>query len=290
MKENRTILEVVEFGAKLDWLTLSAPVDREQARGFHRFARNYMLRERERYNVQTEAKLRGYSGVQVADSKHVRRAYDGHEMLIVSGEHSNRLVEEVILDGTQAKITRIDARVLARCREPVFNYPELLRSGIISARTESGKKERKKLTLYDSRVGCDGICVGSRSSERYVRIYDHEAKHGDKAGGVLWAHEGEFKGDSAQKFFEGYRDSTHRAAYCAGVMKRTLQSMDINCPWLEEVAEVALVVGRKITTNEKRLAYQKKIGLPMLQHLVAEGHADEVRELLKAHGLDELFK
>lgn len=285
----RSFIRVEAYNAKLDWLTVTAPSGEGEASAFHAFARDYMKREEERMGPKTEAYIRGYSGIRVGDTQHVRRGYDGHEMIVASGERSNRLAEEIIAHEAPAKVRRIDARLLAECCEPVFNYPELLRREIIRAREEAGKAKRKKLALFDSSAGNDGITVGSRSSTSYLRIYDHEAKHGVRATGKSWAHEAEFKAEKAELFFQGFRTSGSRADYCAGVMHKVLRELDIPCEWLENMAVNELVVGRKITTNERRLNYQRKVGVPMLMKLVEDGHIDDVRDLLRAHGLDKLF-
>lgn len=290
MGEASSLLDVEQFGAKLDWVTLTTPKNADDAEHFRQFAWHYMERERERWGEGKTQTIAGYSGDKTGDTFFGSRHYDGHEMLVCSGEESNRLVEELIIHEVPARVRRIDARVLARASSSNFNYPEQVRQSILAAGTAEGKKRHKKVNLFGSARGSDGITVGARSSEKYVRIYDHDAKHCGGARGVLYAHEGEYKGRSAESFFEGYKNAPNRAAFCAGVVRSTLQSMRVPCDWLKDVQEAQIVVGRKITTNESRLAYQEKIGIPMLVDLVNGGCSEQVKALLEAAGLDQLFK
>lgn len=287
--EIRSFLDVLEFGARLDWLTFTASPIPAEAAEFHRFARHYMERERERWGNPKERKLGAYAGTCIADTSFLHRPYDKHEMLVCIGEHSNRLAEELIIHEVPGRVRRVDARILARANTPNFNYPEDVRNAVIAAGTKEGKERRKKISLFGSTRGSDGAAIGSRSSQRFVRIYDHDAKHNGGATGLNYAHEGEFKAESAEAFFSGYKSAEKKPQYIAGVMRNTLNSMRVPCDWLQDVEAVSVVVGRKITTNEKRLAYQKKIGVPMLQHLIAEGCKEEVKALLVAHGIDETF-
>lgn len=286
----RSLQDVQEFGASLDWLTFTASTDVDEAGEFHRFARDYMQREQTRWSEVKERKIGGYTGLNVHESSWVRRAHDGHEMLVASGETANRLAEEVITYAIPGRCTRIDAQVSARCSGPDWTYPERIRAEIQRARAEEGKLRRKKIALFDSDFGNSGLTVGSRSSSRYVRVYDWDAKHSGGATAKFWRHEAEFKAEAAKAFFNGYRNSTNRSTYCAGVVKRTLESMDIPCSWMADVDAVAVVVGRKITTTEKRLAYMKKVVMPMMLDLYRSGAEDELRTMLQEHGLADLFK
>lgn len=288
--ESEQFLEVQEFGASLDWATLTSPMAPDEAREFHSYARDYMQREQARWAQVKEAKLGAYVGIKVGDTAWVKRKADGHEMLIASGDVANRLVEDVIAHGVNARPTRIDCQATARCSRPAWYYPETCRAVIHATGLESGRKRRKKISLFDSDRGNTGLTIGARSSQSYLRIYDWDAKHGDRANATLWRHEAEFKADKARAFLEGYRNSQNRAPYCAGVMKATLASVDVPCSWLSDVEAVQVVVGRKITTDEKRLFYIRKVVAPMLQTLVASGYGRQLREIFQEHHLADLFK
>lgn len=288
--EIRSFIRVEAYGASLDYLTLTSPLDEHGAREFHSFAWDYMQQEKQKIGPPEEATVRGYVGQRVGDTQFVKRHYDGHEMLFVSGERANVLAKEVIKHGTPGRIRRVDVRVLAECEQSAFDYPEQLRSQIIAARRASGAKKRKKLALFDSPRGNDGITIGSRSSTSYLRIYDHEGKHGKHATGKRWAHEIEYKGDKAELFFDNYASSTDKEGYCAGVMRNQLRAVDIPCTWLETMEVNDMVVGRKLSNGQRRLDYCKKVVLPMLSKLAEDGHADDLRDLIKAHGLEKLFK
>lgn len=285
----RPLIKVEEFGARLDWATFSAPKDVEQADHFRQFCQHFMHRERERWNVSKVGTIGDYDGEKIEDVFYGSREHDGHEIITTHGENTCRLVEEVIAHEIPAKVTRLDARVLARCDAPAFEYPDRIRRAILNAGKAEGKNRRKKINLFGNDYGFDGTTVGARSSEKFLRIYDHDSKHGDGPTGRYWAHEGEYKGGSAIAAFEGYKSAPNREAYCAGLVRSTLKSMRVPCEWLKDVQDVKIVVGRKITTDDKRLLYQEKIGIPMLERLILAGRGEEVKALLIARGIDKLF-
>lgn len=289
MSKIRSLLEVVEFGIALDWATFSAPSEEGQSAQFGAFAREYMRREKERWQHSEEQKLGAYVGIRIGDTSHVRRAYDGHEMLIATGEESNRLAEEVIIHEIPTRPTRLDVRATARTEKAAPRYPEELREFILRVRKEAGKECNKKMALFDGGLGCTGITIGSRSSECYGRIYDHDAKHNKHATAKIWAHEAEYKGDSARGLFDGYKGAENRTKYLAGVTRRRLEKWNVPCPWLGEHDKISIMRGHKATTDEQRLAYIDSVVLPMLSGLVERGRKDELEVLIKKHGLDKLF-
>lgn len=280
---------VEEFGVCLDWATFSAPSEHDEAAHFHAFATDYMRREKERWQHTAEKRIGAYVGIQVGDTSHVRRPYDGHEMIVATGYESNRLAEEVIIHGVNAKPTRIDVRATARATKAQPRYPEGVRAVILRLRAEKGKELNKKMALFDGGCGNTGLTVGSRTSESYGRIYDHEAKHGARATALIWAHEVEFKGDTAKGFFNAYREADERPKYLAGVMRRRLEAWGVPCAWLAEHDKISIMRGSQQTTDEGRLAYLDKVVFPLIVKLMENGHSDEIKALIKKHGLEDLF-
>lgn len=287
--ENLAFLEVQEFGASLDWLTLTAPKLKQDAAAFHAFAVEHMKQEREITGEREKHRIRNYAGIKCGKTALVCREVDDHEMLVAEGEVANRLAEEVIRHGITAKCTRIDLQVTARAGTADFTYPERLREHLLRAREEEGKLRRKKVTLFDSHLGNSGCTIGSRSSTRYVRIYDWDAKHGEGARGELWRHEAEFKDDAARACFEGYRNQPDRRAFAAGVVKRTLNSMRVQTPWMDDLDAVSVVVGRKQTTAEKRLKYLDTVVFPMMAELLKNGNQQEVLALMEKYRIMEML-
>lgn len=287
--ENLAFLEAQEFGASLDWLTLTAPKLKQDATAFHDFAMEHMKQEREITGHREKHHIKNYAGFRCGDTSLVCRALDEHEMLVATGEVANRLAEEVIRHGITAKCTRIDLQVTARTERPDWTYPERLREHLHRVREAEGAARRKKVALFDSHLGNTGCTIGSRSSSRYVRVYDWDAKHGSGPSGVLWRHEAEFKGDAATACFKGYRDNPDRAAFTAGVVKRTLSSMRVQTPWMDDVEAVSVVVGRKQTTAEKRLRYLDTVVFPMMAELLKNGQKAEVEALMTKHRIWEML-
>lgn len=289
MRGNRALLDVEEYGARLDWATFSALPDAADRADFHAFGRDFMARNFEHVPERTEKRIGAYSGECVSATSFVRRNHDGHEMLVATGEESNRLVEEVIIHNAAGKFTRIDSAVTARATRPYPNYPERVRAIVGNARRKAGLEQRQAMGLFDSKHGSTGVTVGSRSSAIYGRIYDWDAKHGDGAKFQLWRHEVEFKAECAQRFVEGYAKEPNRALYCATVVKRQMEKWLIPCQWLNSSDGPRLVGGKERTTNQKRLQYIEKVMCPMVLKLCQDGHTEELRALFDKYCLSELI-
>lgn len=290
MSKIRALLNVSEFGVRLDWATFSAPIDEEEAYDFAQFAEYYMAQEKALFEVVDKQRLGAYNGIRIGDTSYVKRAYDGHEMLIASGTQSNHLTEEVIRYGIKTRATRLDVRATARTKEAAPRYPERLRGHILRVREKKGKEFIKKMALFDGGCGNTGVTIGSRTSESYGRIYDDEAKHGACATALVWAHEAEFKGDTSQGLFEGLTAEGFTPKYLAGVMRRRLERWDVPCAWLGDSDKITIMRTTKESTDEKRLRYVDRTLLPILSGLVDRNQRDALRALIVKHGLDDLFE
>ncbi len=290
MQDNRAILEVESFDIGLDWATFSAPADEAKQKRFRDFGHAYMQEFGATRSEGQRANVRDYAGTRISDTYFVRRPSDGHMLLIASGAEAVVLAEEVTKSDLETHPTRLDIAATARAVEPNPDYPGGLRDAILRARASEGKKQRQIMAVFEHKAGFTGLCIGSRSSEVYGRVYDWHAKHSGRHSFQLWRHEIEYKGGAARRLWQSYRYAQEPKDVCIATVADRLDKWRIPASWLPDKGRLEIMQERKESDTERRLKYVRSVVAPMLVKLVEEGQTDAIRDILKAAGLEELFK
>lgn len=285
MGENGHFLDVLEYGAGLDWLTYSSPTDAEGIRSFCKFGRHMMQSYEGIEGNRTQQKIGAYNGYRVGDISFVQRAYDKHCMLVATGKVAEKLAMEVITHNVAGKPTRIDAQTTSRAIRPNPEYIEQCRQYAIATRGQKGAGRRKGISLFDSASGSTGLAVNSRSSAKYGRSYDHEAKHNSYKGFRLWRHEVELKEQAALHFWEMYRDHDKKSSLCAAVVKDFFEDARIMLPWLGDVDALKVIATKETSDADKRLEYFRRVVAPMMFKMQQEGNLGAMQEILAGQRL-----
>jgi hypothetical protein len=289
--EKKHALGLVDgYTSALDWLTVTSYTPAALAQEFHEFGEDYMWGLFATDKKEEKTKIGAYVGSKIGEVSFVRRPYDGHEMIVATGFSANELAENLVKHNVPARPRRIDAQVTASIGRPDSQYPDRLREHLRGRKTSKGSHYKTRIGCFDSNGGVTGITVGARSSAKYGRVYDWDAKHGLCAAFRLWRHEIEFKDIAAEKFFGEWRAGSNRAATIAEGVKGAFDKYGIELDWLQTDKLIVITGNKNMTDDEKRLAHLDKVLFPMLAGLIERGNLQAVQELIIKHKLQYLFK
>lgn len=186
----------------VDWITLTT-YDRMVFNGLVELCESYVD-----YNTSTSQKRMQYSGIggQGFFFGAGKQRGDDHYMLVLSGIQAAILVPTLATSmfARLASCTRIDVQLTLPVIEGARKTGELaheIRRGLSEGVGRVGK--RPSVAVWDNETGTgDTIYIGSRSSDKFVRIYD---KFGD--GIQFLRYEGEFKRGVADRIWTEFCDN-----------------------------------------------------------------------------------
>jgi len=214
----------------VDWVTLTT-YDRTVYDGLLSLTESYID-----YNTSVSQKRMQYAGVggQGFFFGKGKQRGDDHYMIVLSGIQAAVLapVLAVSMFARLASCTRIDVQLTLPAREGACKTGTLgyeIRKRLIEGVGRVGK--RPSVTVWDNESGAgDTIYIGSRSSDKFVRIYD---KFGD--GIQFMRYEGEFKRDIADRIWtEFIRDETALSNWLSSTIIQPIREL----PEFEEMVEV----------------------------------------------------
>lgn len=139
---------------------------------------------------------------------------------------------------------------------------------------------RKPPVLYRS-AGGDTLYLGSRTSRRYLRIYNKWLQSGDEQYRNAWRFEIECKGDLAHIIWQRIQAGETIESIAMHEIQYMLKSWSIQLPDYE-----AYGLRTKVPTVKRnpqidgKLAWLSKQVRPVVQKLIEMGYADEVQEAL----------
>lgn len=217
--------------------------------------------------------------------------------VIIAGSTGELHNPEVLFAAQEGKVTRLDVALDSDDRtifEKVWEY-------IIQGKYCS--KYRTIRTVEQKKKGIIGrtVYLGSRKSEKFIRIYDKGAEQlqkGKKVEGTWIRYELELKGSCAKQVFEKI---TSAAKCLAGALRaikfvdeeRTRKYRCSECEWwvkfCGEAEYIKTIVSDKETTIEEKVEYLKtyvsrvffncvqEVGMELVNVLLEIGHAKEER-------------
>jgi hypothetical protein len=198
-------------------------------------------------------------------------------VLIVSGEMS-----EVVWARTvpiERKVTRIDVQVTVELQEPNL---KLAKDGYSDNATSNF---RKYGLIQNSRNG-QTLYVGSRTSAQFGRLYDKGVESTLADPGKLWRYEVELKkpvANSVAKQLASWCDSNSGELHYAIVpfvfdwfLHRGVGPVFTR----DGENNIVVEVGRRVTSDEKKLEWLRTQIRPTVQYLLGRGKADLLSEAL----------
>ncbi len=210
-------IERIESG--VDWLTWVSPrTDGETA--LERLGERLVRQQADRGSKVAPLKIEGYNGLQAEQCAYGYRKDSAY--LRLSGKLAASHWSDVPF--TSGRATRLDVQTTIWLRTSRIRFG----SEVFKARTGKGHQQVGRPLRRVCSQGNHGLyigTVGTRTSRRYLRIYDKGVESGCSPAGVCWRIELEAKKDlSTQLYREGLTAPDHNQ-WCVDVCERTISAV-----------------------------------------------------------------
>jgi len=253
----------------VDWLTCTSNDDKVGLAWFEMFQR-LAVEPREWNNPWYVGK----------SDEHIRWGYNSKMgyIFISSGVLADVVFQQTV--PVARKVTRIDVQVTVRLQKANC---EVARNGY---RVNSASPNRKYGLIQNSRNG-QTLYVGSRTSAQFGRVYDKGVESGYDEPGRLWRYEVELKkpvSDTAARQLANWSNPEKG-------QESHYQIVPFVFDWFlhrgvgpvfarEGQNDIVTEVGRRITSDEKKLEWLRTQVRPTIQYLLGKGQADKLAEAL----------
>lgn len=203
----------------------------------------------------------------------------------ITGVSANRYAEMVGGSYHLLRPSRLDVAFTFRLR--------VKRQGIASSYFSTGSSSHgarcrpRERSLYTSSGGGETLYIGSKSSDRRIRLYDkHEEQGGREPYERTWRLELQYRRAPARDVWAAYHDSKDKLRTLRGFLasecerEGILDFIDFDCDAVELAAHE-----RAAPVLERRLLWLSKQVSPTVRELTKAGYGPAV---LRALGLDDL--
>jgi DNA relaxase NicK len=263
--------------ASVDWLTVTF-THQEAAAGLEKKIWSFIEMEERKGNEVTPCRALGYDGFRVGKLFFGTRE-DGC-MLRVSSMGAQDVIEA--LSGHTVHCTRIDIQCTYKTVPGLPMWGAWLASGVENRRAEQQPCNWPKLTHINGFGAGDTVMVGSRSSDKYGRIYDKEMESLDPDYQGCWRYEVEYKGAYAEACFEALSKSGSRSRGVEALVSSQFAMWCLPVPLVAPSDGSALIVPRETSDAQRRLNWLRKQVMPTIRKLIAQGYEQDVDDWVKA--------
>lgn len=208
-------------------------------------------------------------------------------MLTASGPLAAKVFDKLQNLHWVGKVTRIDLQCTWLYEEDHENLAAQLCEGVREYQREQSLPNPPSITLIQGFGNGDTLMVGSRSSEKYIRVYDKTREQNQTGPYWMWRWEVELKGKSAIETFK-YLSTEHGSAQAIlYALTAYLDNRGIMHPW-EEISQFAEPKGeRPQTSYEKSLEWLRSHVRGTVRKLIQAGLGDDVAEALGLNRADQ---
>jgi DNA relaxase NicK len=207
----------------------------------------------------------------------------------VSGPYAHKLLEQLIWLKFEGNITRIDLQATWEFDTDRATHARDQATQVEFYQAANKLSNPPRITLIQGFGNGDTLMVGSRSSEKYVRVYDKTREQARSGPPWLWRYEVELKGSMARAVFEYLKQTTDLARSVLWVVSTYCDNSGIIRPWTDESSYELPITGRPTTSDEKSLNWLRESVRATVRRLVQHGLAEEVYESLGLVGPDGLL-
>lgn len=205
----------------IDWATISLPKDSpliDQAR----FELHASQTARKDHSDESRKRFgwKGYFGWTQGRIRFGQR-YDG-SLVIASGGTAKSLCD--CLDTSGVHVSRLDIAVTAWMEGDHTSLAETLAAAASIARDQGLMHPKTKITFVKGFGGGDTVYIGSRTSDRMLRVYDKWRESGDDGYKFAWRYELELKNDMATLSFDEWRKGGRSDRFLEGIVATYMQN------------------------------------------------------------------
>jgi hypothetical protein len=268
--------------AGCDWLTVTFKPDAPQVRPLELLVQSVQDEATQRGEEVKMISPQGYSGMSVQGLFFGGRE-DGY-MLRCSGDLADSFYRELVALGGTYNITRIDFQVTAKRRPQDRNFVERLRKTITAASQAAGRVRPPVFGCVENSERGDSLTIGSRTAERFIRVYDKSLEQHGKIEPDLLRWEVEYKGDLAQNGWSMLCNAASSMWLAISLVSGELQALGVFEDWMKDTAPIRIKTTHNYSTNERRLDWLQNHVRLTVKRLVEDGLQSEV---IQALGLGE---
>jgi hypothetical protein len=268
--------------AGCDWLTVTFKPDYEQLVPLTYLTRSVIEEAQARGEECKWMSPQGYNGESI-DGLFFGGREDGY-MLRLSGDMADVFYRELIALGGTFKITRIDFQVTARRRPEDTKFVERLRKTITKAAKAAGRVRAPVFGCVENSLSGDSLTIGSRTAERFIRVYDKSAEQHGKIEPNLLRWEVEYKGDLAQNGWSMLVNAVSSMWLAISLVSGELQAIGVFEDWMKDSTPLRIKTTHIYSTNERRLDWLKNHVRLTVEKLVNDGLESEVKAALSLDG------
>jgi hypothetical protein len=282
---NQYSIKTKAYQSGIDWLTLSAPMDKGRLSRFHEAMHDLHETVEREGGKPGRFGMSGYEGDKIDGISFGVRSFDNHAVIAVHGAQADFVARWAIESELDAICRRIDPAMVVEFEKPVPFYGEYLRRRIRAHEKKTGRATRTPFTLFEKSKQDTGAYLGSRSGAVFPRIYDNDLYHHKKSTHIRWKHELETKGNAALSAWAQVKVSEDIPKLCASMVTTRLKQHGICPPGLPDLEPVPLVGTKPPSDFEVWLVWFKRSACNRANAERLDGHAEEIRAALIETGL-----
>lgn len=266
------------YDSGIDWLTLSFPAGSEEIdRAMRRSELAMMALDQGRNGIKKQS-VQGYDGYACYGYFSGIRE-DG--LLIRASGREAKLAETICREENwDARCTRLDLQITVEDRGGENDIGVRVQKEIAAAEAALPEKQRRNLAIYKIRGRDSGLTIGSRTSQRYSRIYDKSLEQRHKIAPNLWRFEVEFKGQQARLMYKMLMQAVSGRWLALSVVKTTFELHGVDMSFVGNSEPLELPSQYRQNDDERRLNWLKSHVNRTVQELKSRGLENEVREAL----------
>lgn len=263
------LIPVKDLTVAVDWLTVTTSEAEKSATLIHNLFSTVGVSQIIQ-GISRPWHFCGYHGKAFDGLRYGLRG-DDEAIVILSGKAAATYWSKVA--PTRGKCTRIDLAVTCALEQADYNVGQ--RAYLDASSAFAGKSS----VVYNSRGG--STCyIGSRTSQKFARLYDKGAEEGMQPG-ELWRYEIELKKPLSEVAVDHLLRAKDPAGWIAQYVWMIFTGRGIKPLFTSTNAQCAIEVEASITSVAQKLQWLSSQVAPTVGRLIVEGYEVEVLDALR---------
>jgi DNA relaxase NicK len=176
--------------------------------------------------------------------------------------------------------SRLDLQVTGLFEVPPEAYAQTAAQAAVEHRRQYSRGRPHRITLTEGFGRGDTLMLGSRTSEKYGRLYDkHLESKGEYPPGA-WRFEVETKAETAREAFTALRATDDREKLIASIVGTFFVDRGVHFPVNVQTERQALHLGTIERSDERSLRWLRQHVRPTVQRLLAAGRKSDILDAL----------
>jgi len=263
----------VVIESQTDWLTATCKGP-EHWYDWITVGERLLWEEQARGNKRQAWGLRGYRGSRCGRA--ATGSQEGSNIIALSGDLAAIELSNVV--PLASHVSRLDVAVTLRLTDGDGELEARLYGEYIGGRQARGRPV--KASLVQASDGGATFYLGSRSSERFCRVYNKAVESGEARYERCHRAELELKGDVGDRVAHLLLDVADRPAWCQAYTHRYLTEHGLTPPFPTSGSQTLVPGFSRRSDADTRLAWVAQQVAPTVDWLLRTGHADALERAL----------